>query len=618
MINISQALAAAVQQHKSGDYVSAEETCRRILFLDPQHLQALYMLSVMALEQRQYRASLDYIGRAIAINRLVPEFHNVLGEAYRVLGRIEEARASYRQALVLKPDFAEAHNNLGTVARDVTETEACYRRALAIRPDYPEAHYNLGNVLRIKGSLQDAMASYERALTLKPDFVDAHHNLGNTFMDQGRVEDAMASFQRALALKPDNDRVHSALLFSMSYRDVAPDAVAQGFRKWNEQHARSLEGRKKPHLNNRDANRRLRVGYVSGDFREHPICYFIEPLLSAHDHTHVEVVCYSTDPWVDATTQRVQKYADAWRSLVGVKDEDAADLIANDRIDILIDLAGHTGGNRLLVFARKPAPVQVTYLGSLTTTGLTAIDYRLTDRFLTPPDTAEWFAEELVRLPGCFLCYRQPAEVPAVSPLPAAQAGHVTFGSCNNFTKVTPAVVELWSRILLHVPRSRLVLKDRNFADAAHRLGCLELFGRCGIEEDRIELLARTSIYDYFALYGRVDIGLDPFPYNGCTTTCDTLWMGVPVVTLAGVMSYSRFGVSLLSNLGLEELIATTPDAYVEKAVGLAKDLTRLAALRETLRQRMAGSPLCDAKAFAQGVERAYRDMWKRWCGGRS
>ena len=379
-------------------------------------------------------------------------------------------------------------------------------------------------------------------------------------------------------------------------------------------HARPLAKQVRAYENTRDSERRLRVGYVSADFFTHPAAYFFEPLLAAHDRTNLEIFCYSAGARSDETTNRLREIAGAWRSIVGMNDETVARIIEADAIDILVDLSGHTAGNRLLVFARKPAPVQATYLGSLTTTGLTAIDYKLTDRFLTPDGTAERFSEELVRLPHCFVCYQPPHGAPPVAALPSSKGGRVTFGSFNNLTKVMPEVVALWSRILRALPETKIILKDRTLADPAQCARYLGLFAENGVEAGRVELLPRTTMADYLAVYDRVDIAFDPFPYNGCTTTCDALWMGVPVITLAGAMSYSRFGVSLLSNLGLDELIAATPDKYVEKAVALANDRKRLMVLRSELRSRMAASPLCDAKAFAKGIEEAYRRMWRRWC----
>ena len=651
MATIPDTFKMALQHLKAGEWTAAEERCRQILACDPRHTDALYLLGGIALQRGQNAGAIEYISKAIALNGSVAEFHNDLGVAYRASGQFDQAVAQYRQALALKPAYTEAHYNLGQALLDQGQMEAaaaCFRHAVALRPGFAEAFNLLGSTLSILGNTEEAVASYRQGLALKPAFAEAFYNLGNALMSLGRLEEAAASYQQALAIKPDlaeallnlgnirqaqgfveeasmshqralmcrpyDAALHANVLFSMSYNATTPDLIAREYKKWSDRHVRSFAVRSGAHANDRNPERRLRVGYVSADFCGHPVTCFIEPLLAGHDRARMEVFAYSNTSRADATTKRLRAVFDVWRNIDCLSDEAVADLVRRDGIDTLVDLSGFTAGNRLLVFARKSSPVQVTYLGSLTTTALSAIDYRLTDRFLTPAVTQEWFSEELIRLPGCFACYRPPADAPAVAMLPMDTCGYATFGSFNNLKKVTADVIVLWSRILQNVPGSRLVLKDATLADACQRSLFLKSFTDRGIDKERIELLPRTPMPTFLADYGRIDIGLDPFPYNGCTTTCEALWMGVPVVTLAGVMSYSRFGVSLLSNLGLDGLIATDPESYVAKAVELANDRNRLAALRSGLRQRMAASTICDSKAFARVVESAYRMMWKRWC----
>jgi predicted O-linked N-acetylglucosamine transferase (SPINDLY family) len=582
-MTIPEAFTLALQHHQAGRLQEAEALYRQILGTQPDHPDAL----------------------------------NNLGVLMGHVGRHDLAVAYIRRAIALAPSMALYHSNLGNVCLDmgnVQEAIASYRKAVALEPTSADAHYNLGVALGYLGRVEEVVASYKQALAIRPDFPEALFNLGNAFLTQGLVGEALSSHQRALAARPADAMLHANILFNRAYLTDAPDVIARDYQAWNERHARPLGAHRKPPGNDRDPERRLRVGYVSADFRGHPVSCFLEPLLSHHDHGEVEMFCYSNAPAVDAVTPRFRTCADVWRAITGLPDEAVAELIRKDEIDILVDLSGYTAGNRLLVFARKPAPVQATYLGSLTTTAMEAMDYKLTDRLLTPPDSAEWSSEEPVRLPGCFVCYQGPVDASSVAAPPAQANGHVTFGSFNNLKKVTPAVIALWSRILLSVPGSRLILKDESLADSGQQARYARLFMDHGIGQERIELHPRTSMPEFLSVYGRVDIGLDPFPYNGCTTTCEALWMGVPVVTLAGVMSYSRFGLSLLSTLGLDELVAKTPDAYVEKAAALAGDPDRLAVLRAQLRPRMAASTLCDAKSFARGVEQAYRLMWRRWC----
>ena len=592
--------------------------CRQALTLNPNYAEAHNNLGLALQEQGHVEEAVAAYRQALALTPTsVPACTN-LGNALREQGKLEEAIGYCRQALTLNPNYAEAHNNLGLALQEqgyVEEAVASFRLAVTVRPDYAQAHSNLGIALTNTCQFQEAEASCRRALEIKPDFSEAYNNLANVLKDQGKIHEAVSCYRRALTIKPDNVTAHSNLVMVMSYdADYAPKTIAAEHRQWNALHAHGLTPRAPVYSNSCDEERKLRVGYVSGDFRGHPIGYWLESLLTNHRRSEFEIVGYSAGTGLDETTCRLQGATDAWRSTVGMSDDALAALVRSDRIDILVDLSGHTECNRLLVFARKPAPVQVTYLGSLTTTGLSTMDYKLTDRFLTPLDSKEEFTEELIRLPGCFACYKAPPGSPNVTPLPVSKTGRATFSSFNNPAKVTPQVVAVWSKILHAVPESRLILKYRTFRDPGVQARYRELFEGYGIEAKRLELLPATPFPGHLALYAQVDIALDPFPYNGCYTSSEALWMGVPVITLAGNMSYSRYGVTLLANLGLPQFIAATPEEYVKIAVSLAEDPRTLAALRAELRSRMVASPLCDPQGYAQGVEEAYRHMWRRWC----
>jgi len=558
--------------------------------------------------------------QAVALNPAYAEAHSNLGNVLRAQGKLDEAVACYRHALTLTPTHANAYYNLGQALHEQSKLEdavRCYRLALALTPEDAAAHYSLGFALHAQDKLDEAMQCYRRALALTPESMDALNNLGNVLHAQGKLDEAMACYRRALALKPGEHAIHSNLLMTMSYDPSStPAAVFAEHQNWNLCHARPLAPLISAHQHNRDSERRLRIGYVSADFDGHPIGLWMEPLIAAHCRSDVEIVCYSAGTRSDETTDRLKASADVWRTITTMTDKEVAHLVASDQVDILVDLSGHTGHHRLLVFAHKPAPIQVTYLGSLTTTGISAMDYKLTDHFLTPPDSQEQFTEELIRLPGCFACYQAPSDAPTVTPLPSLRTGHVTFSSFNNPTKVTAQVVAVWATILHAVPESRMLLNYWSFEDQGVQARYRALFASHGIAADRLDLLPGAPFPDHLALYERVDLALDSFPYNGCYTSSEALWMGIPIITLAGHMSYSRYGVTLLANLGLEELIATTTEEYVAKAVALANDRVRLAALRQELRTRMASSPLCDASALAHAIEEAYRAMWRRWCTG--
>jgi len=368
------------------------------------------------------------------------------------------------------------------------------------------------------------------------------------------------------------------------------------------------------HANVPDPARRLRIGYVSGDFQEHPVGRILQAVLPAHDPAQVEVFCYATRRCVGPITERIAKAADAWRSVVHLSDEAAAELIRSDQIDVLVDLSGHTAQNRLLALARKPAPVQALWLGYFDTTGMASIDYLFADRYVCPPGDERFYVEKVLRLPHSWFCYSPPDPSPEITPLPMLERGHVTFGCLNNLAKVTPDVVALWGEILGALPDARMCLKYFGFDDPQVREQYAAMFARHGVAADRLTFLGRSPLGEHLATYDGVDVALDPFPYNGGITTLDALWMGAPVVSLAGSRFVGRMGLSILSNVGCPELVASSPDEYVRKAVELAGDPARLVELRASLRDRLAGSPLCDGPGFARGLEAAYRQMWGTWC----
>ncbi|MEO5375317.1 MAG: tetratricopeptide repeat protein [Alphaproteobacteria bacterium] len=539
-------------------------------------------------------------------------------------------RESHAEALDLldqvvyhHPTMAAAHNARGIALAGLdraTEAEAAYREALVLDPHLVGALSNLGCLLQGWGRLTEAIACHRAALDLKRDTAVAHSNLGLALTTCARVPEAIAAFMQAMALDQNNPRVHSNFLLCLSY-DAAgvPEDIAREHRLWSARHAAALTAAAAPHLRPaapRDPEGRLRVGYVSADFRTHSVAYFAEPVIAAHDRRRVEVFCYAdfSVSAADGTSDRIRAAADHWTDITGRTDADVAATIRADGVDILVDLSGHTAGHRLLVFARRPAPIQVSWIGYPPTTGLTAMDYRFTDAIADPPgETEHLYAETLVRLPGGFLCYRPPETAPEVAPPPMTGAGCVTFGSFNNLAKINPPVAEVWGEVLRRVPGSRLMLKSRVFNDAAVRADIEALFAAHGVPPERLLLLMhRNTPEDHLDLYRHVDIGLDPFPYNGTTTSCEALWMGVPVITLTGASHVSRVGTSLLTRLGLGALIARTPSEYVSIAEMLAGDLELLSSLRGGLRSLFATSGMIDAGRFTTGVEAAYAEIWRR------
>jgi predicted O-linked N-acetylglucosamine transferase (SPINDLY family) len=636
--------------HQVGRNDVAVDLIRRAIALRPNYPEAHSNLGVALKDQGQLDEAIAAYRQAVALKPDYAEAYNNLGNALENKGQLDDAIAAFRQAIALKPDYAEAHSNLGNALVEKGQLDdaiAVYRRAIALKPGYTEAHSNLGNALVEKGQLDEAIAAYRQAIALtpnspearnnlgvalkdqgrldeaivayrqaialKPNYPEAHSNLGVALKDQGRLDEAIAAYRQAIALKPNYAEAHSNLIFVLHY-DPAHDGakIHEEHRLWNERHAKPLSKLIQPHTNVRDPTRRLKIGYVSPDFSAHPMSRFLMPVIEHHDRTKVEVYCYANVRRPDETTARFRELADAWRNIAGVSDEQVAEQVRQDQIDILLDLAMHTSGNRLLVFARKPAPVQVTWLACPGSTGMDAIDYRLTDRFLEPPGTSDSFSTETsIPLPDCWCCYRPLATAPPVSPLPAPDAGLVTFGCLNNFCKVSAQALTCWCAVMREIPASRLLL---HASQGSHRQAARELLSREGVNPDRLSFVDRLPAEEYLRLYHQIDIALDPFPYSGGTTSCDALWMGVPVVSLSGAMAAGRQTATLLHNIGLSELLADSQERYIEIAKDLARDLPRLSQMRAGLRQRMQASPLMDEPRFTRNVEAAYREMWRQWC----
>jgi predicted O-linked N-acetylglucosamine transferase (SPINDLY family) len=607
--------------HQAGQLTAAEACYRQVLAAQPNLAEGHFSLGNALLGQGKLDEAVAAYRRAIGLKPDHAEAYFNLGTALFGQGKLDEAVAAYRRAIGLKPDYAEAYFNLGTaLARQskLDEAVAAYRQATGIKPDYAEAYCSLGNALARQGKLDEAVAAYRRAIGLRPDYAEAYFNLGTVLARQGKLDEAVAAYRRAIGLKPGFSRAFSNLLVWLNYDDKSTNEdLFAAHREWDERYGQRVP-RFTAHTNDRDPARQLRIGYLSPDFRQHSVAYFVEPLLRGHDRLKVDVFCYAEVPQPDLVTTRLQGLADHWLVTVGLSDQQLAERIRTDGIDILVDVAGHTADNRLLVFARKPAPVQVTWLGYPNTTGLKAVDYRLVDAVTDPAGEADaWASETLVRLKGGFLCYSGLRDGPEPTSAPCLTTGTVTFGSFNNPAKVSTATFNTWAKLLCRLPQARLLLKGLWFADAATRALFLDRLGECGVPAERVELMAfLPGLAEHLALYHRVDIALDPFPYNGTTTTCDALWMGVPVITLRGHRHAGRVGASLLSQVGLPDLIADSIEEYVEIAVALAGDPGRLVELHRTLRPRVAASPLCDEGAFAAKMEAAFRTMWQHWCQG--
>jgi predicted O-linked N-acetylglucosamine transferase (SPINDLY family) len=550
------------------------------------------------------------------------DLHFRLGHALFQKGDLAGAIDNYREASFLRTNFPEALNNLGTallVAKRVEEAIKAFRKAVEAQPDYADAYNNLGNALYTNRQFDEATEAYQRVVDLTPNSPRGYMRLGNLAFDQARHGDAMQYFAKTMALEPANSSHQSSLVCAAHFHpDFDSAAILREQRRWNQQHAAPLKQFIRPHSNTREPNRRIRVGYVSADLCEHVVGKNLLPLLANHDRKSFEVFCYVNTATIDAMTEKFRANCDLWRNILGASDEQAAEIIRGDQIDILVDLTMHLAGNRLTLFARKPAPIQIAFGAYPGGTGVDAMDFRISDPWLDPPDSDGNYVEKTLRLPGSFWCY-DPAAMgvarePAVNPPPALENHFVTFGCLNNSAKVNDGVLLLWSRVLAAVKDSRLLLMT---PEGAARRHVLEILQKQGIESSRVEMVGMQSNRDYFRTYQRIDIGLDTQPYNGHTTSLDSFWMGVPVVTLVGKTVVGRAGWSQLCNLNLKELAAQTPEQFVEIAVKLAGDIPRLTELRASLRDRMLKSPLTDAKQFAAGMESIYSKLWRDWCAAR-
>ena len=556
--------------------------------------------------------------KAIALKPDFAEAHANLGSALQKQGKLAETVEHYRKALSLKPDFTEAHSNLGVVLQaqgKLDEAVGHYYQALSINPNYAEAHNNLALALQAEGKLDEALESYHKALSINQNYVEAYNNQGNTFKDQGRLNEAIESYHRAILLKPDYVEARSNLLYALNFHaDLSREEIYRAAQEYEALIGQPLRSTWQEHNNDKNPNRRLRIGYISPDFRNHAVAYFAEPILSNHDKSQVEIYCYAEVMLEDEITDRFRHYADHWHSTVGLSDEAVAQMVREPRIDILVDLAGHTAKNRLPTFARKPAPVQITYLGYLGTTGLSAMDYILIDHHVEPEGIADaGYSEHLLRLPDSLWCYRPSADAPEISPLPALARGYLTFGSFNNFNKVDQSTLELWAELLWVLPTSRLMMLSVPEGEA--RLRLTHYFVNLGIDAERLEFHGKLPIAEFRHKLLEVDITLDPVTVNGATTTCESLWMGVPVLSLVGVRFPSRAGLSILSTVGLSDFVAHTREDYFHLAVHLADNLELLAEIRTGLRAHVATSPLIDEIGFTRNLESLYRDVWGKWCG---
>lgn len=611
-------------------------------------LRSKLKLGKKLLEAKRFGEARTVYEQICARRKNDPDHWFTLGVINGVLRRHEEAVACLSKAVELAPQHAAAWYNLGIALRDTEQTEkaaVALRKALSLNPRHGDAAASFAHVLialhryeeaeevfrgvldhqqcnadfyavygaamQTMGRYEAAIGAYRKAIKLRPPRVaEIHENLAAALCMQGRYRESIENYEAALAIEPNNERIHSSLLLTLHYlAGQDPEEMLARHRRWPGNALRPATPSRVSVLL-KECPERLRIGYVSADLRRHSVAFFVEPLLAHHDATRFEVTCYYAHKDADATTARLKALAHRWRNVADLDDQQFLQMVAADGINILVDLNGHTSGNRLTAFARRAAPVQISFIGYPSTTGVAEMDYRLTDAITDPPGAERLCTESLLRLPGCFLCYQPPENAPDIAAAPCKKNGFVTFGSFNNLAKVNAEVVAVWAKLLRELPGSRLVMKNPSLTDKATQERYQALFADAGISAERLDLLG--FIRDdggHLGTYGRIDIALDTFPYNGTTTTCEALWMGVPVISLCGDRHSARVGASLLTAAGFPEWIADTPEQYLHVAHSLAQDEARLDKLRSGLREQMSGSRLCSGQAYVKAVESAYDKM---------
>ena len=587
------------------DYARAVPLLQRATHLAPQ-LGVLHSNLGEALRRLgRKEEALSAFLRAVAANPEIAEVHYNLALTHDQLGQLEPAIAGYQAAIELKPSFLPAGLGLLTALRANAEYERAigwYQQHAGALPDTAELRCAVAAVLADVFRIDEAVLHLERALTMATHSAQVHSDYAAALVERGEIDQALALLRRARELEPENPSHHSKLVYLLPFSDkVEPETILAEARAFGERYA-PLPKEPVQHANPRDPERQLRIGYVSPDFRMHPAASFLLPLFRHHDRGRVHVTCYSNVRRPDAVTAELRSLVDEWRDISTLDDELAAELVRQDGIDVLVDLAQHSAGNRLLLFAKKPAPVQVAWLGYPGTTGIPGMDYRLTDPGLDPPELGNGYGTEtLAWLPETFWCYAPPGEAPDVNELPALRNGYITFGCLNSFKKVSNSTLRLWADVLREVAGARLIVVAPGGA-ARERLR--RVMNEQGVAPERLELLAQMSRREYLHAYQRIDIGLDPTPYSGGTTSLDAFWMGVPVLTVPGGTTVSRSASAIARNLPLPELVAVSTSDYARRAARLSGDLEGLSALRRGLRTRLETSPLMDARRFAVDFER--------------
>ncbi len=615
MPNTFKNLPLAKQLYQQGNLSAAQEMAEQLLLLQADDFEVLHLLGIIAAQTRRYSQAIDYLNKALTLQPNLATLHNSLGNIYFYQKKFPLALTHYQHALTLNPNSLDTYNNLGILwgeQQQFTQAIACFQQVLTAHPQHADAWHNLGIVLSKQGKLTQALSCYQQAVTLSPHNANAYSSLAKLFKDKGEIEQSLHFYQKALSIQPHHLETYQNFLYTLNFSpNYDRPALFLAHQEFNRCYVLPLQRLILPYSPNTTPRKRLRLAYISPDFRKHSLTYFIQPLLAHHDHQQFEIFCYYNNQKVDEVTLRIQSYADHWCECMTLTDDELAAQIRRDQIDILIDLMGHTANNRALVFARKPAPIQVfNTIGYSNTTGLSTIDYRITDAYIDPVGIGEQFSsEQLIRMPNSYYCYQPNEHSPPVSNLPYLTKGYMTLGSFNTLAKLNSQLLQLWSKLLKRLPQVKLSILSLQLRDLETRQDLETKLISLGISMEQVNLGYAASTEETLHAYQQVDIALDTYPFNGATTTCQALWMGVPVVTLVGNTPAARAGLSILSTLGLVELIAHSEKEYIAIVEHLVQHPNLLQILRGSLRNRMQCSPLMDGLNFTRAMEQSYLKM---------
>ncbi|MBF0444077.1 MAG: tetratricopeptide repeat protein [Magnetococcales bacterium] len=609
-------LQLGISAHSTGDIVTAVDCYNRVLAIDPMNTAAICNLGAVLQQQGKHGEAVEIFNKAIKIKPDLIEAHSNLGNTLLELGRVDEGIDCYLQAISIDPSFASAHNNLGKVWLEqgrLDDAVLCYQTAIKYKPDMAEAHHNLGVVFNKQGLLDKAICSLQKAIAIKPDYAEALCNLGQVFQEQSKYSQAVASYKKALTIKPDFTMAHSNMIFCI---DLIPDISTDLFKtereQWNRKHAEPLRKYWPIFKNVIDSKRVLRVGYVNADFKHHSASHIFGPVLLNHDKNNFQIFCYAGNTVEDDMTQQFKDIATEWVSTYKMDDATLAAKINSDKIDILVDTAGHTRGNRLMVFARKPAPIQITAWGYPHGTAMAAMDYLFADPIFIPTSQRNKYTEEIVDL-SCVIHLNPYTTYPDVSPPPVLKNGYITFGGFNRLEKYSNELYLLWVELLQRLPHAKLLMKTLKLESTERKKEIESFFVANGIEKDRLILIGRTTHQEHLQMHGMVDIMLDPFPHNGGMTTLESVRMGVPVLTCEKITRCPT-SASILHIMGMDEWRAEYKADFLAKAVDYASDINKLKTLRTQMRSRFDKSVLGNGKLYTREIEAVYRKLWKRWC----